>query len=183
MSSFNRNPLQCPEWFGQFKSAMDAENLSDDVKLTYLKNLVSGKANNAIAEFAYILPDALKTLDRKFGKPQTIVAAHLDKVSHFPSLKMHNSESIIKFPSCISSLVAVLKSLGYEYDLMSTYVWNQVISKLPPSMKESWSLHSIKSCWRQPTVLDFNDWLPDKAEAHEIMRCMSVRISHDLRRL
>ena len=85
-----------------------------------------------------------KTLERKFGQPQTIVGAHLDKLSNFPPLKMHNSESIISFASCISSLVAVLKSLGYEYDLKSTSVLNQVISKMPRFMKESWSLHSVK---------------------------------------
>ena len=39
--------------------------------------------------------------------------------------------------------------------------------KIPPNMKESWSLHSVKRCWTQPTVLDFNDWLLDKAKAHE----------------
>ena len=173
LSSFDENPLQWPEWFGQFKSAIDAKDLSDDVKLTYLKTLVSGKAKKAIAEFAYsgvFYRDALKTLERKFGQPQTIVAAHLEKLSNFPPLKMHNSESIISFASCISSLVAVLKSLGFEYDLKSTSVLNQVILKLPPNMKESWSLISVEKCWRQPTVLDFNDWLRDKAEAHELMR-------------
>ena len=160
LSFFDGNPLQWPEWFGQFKSAIDAKVLSDDVKLTYLKTLVSGKAKNAIAEFAYsrvFYKDALKTLERKFGQPQTIVAAHLEKLSNFPPLKMHNSESIINFASCISSLVAVLKSLGYENDLKSTSVLNHVISKLPPNMKESWSLQSVKKCWRQPTVLDFNE--------------------------
>ena len=83
---------------------------------------------------------------------------------------MHNSESIVSFASCIPSLVAVLKSLGYEYDLKSTSVLNQVVSKLPPNMKESWFFHSVKKWWRQPAVLDFNDWLRDKAEAHELMR-------------
>ena len=127
LSSFDGNPLEWPEWFGQFKSAIDAKISSDDVKLTYLKTLVSGKAKNAIAEYAHsgvFYKDVLKTLERKFGQPQTIVAAHLH-------LKMHNSESIISFASCISSLVAVLKSLGCEYDLRSTSVLNQVISKLP----------------------------------------------------
>ena len=32
-SSFDGNPLQWPEWFGQLKSAIDAKVLSDDVKL------------------------------------------------------------------------------------------------------------------------------------------------------
>ena len=40
LSSFDGNPLQWPEWFGQFKSAIDAKVSSDDVKLTYLKTLV-----------------------------------------------------------------------------------------------------------------------------------------------
>ena len=98
------------------------------------------------------------------------MAASLEKLSHFPPLKMHNSESIISFASCISSLFAVFKSLGFEYDLKSTSFLNQVISKLPPNMKESGSLHSVNKGWRQPTVLNFNDWLSDKAEAHELMR-------------
>ena len=65
LSSFDGNPLQWPEWFGQFKSAFDAKVLSDDVKLTYRKTLISGKTKNAIAEFAYsgiFYKDALKTL-------------------------------------------------------------------------------------------------------------------------
>ena len=53
LSSFDGNPLQWPEWFGQFKSAIDAKVLTDDVKLTYLKTLIPGKAKKAIAEFAY----------------------------------------------------------------------------------------------------------------------------------
>ena len=37
-------------------------------------------------------------------------------------------------------------------------------------MKESSSLHSVKKCWRQSPVLDFNDWFRDKAEAYELIR-------------
>ena len=123
MSSFDGIPLQWPEWFGQFKSQIDAKVLSDDVKLKYLKILVSGKAKKAIAKFTFsgiFYKDTLKTLERKFVQPQTIVAAHLEKLSNFPPLKLYNSESIISFASCISSLVAVLKSLEDEYDLKST---------------------------------------------------------------
>ena len=44
--------------------------------------------------------DALATLQRKFGQPHAIVAAHLDKLNTFPALKMHNSENVIRFSSC-----------------------------------------------------------------------------------
>ena len=37
-------------------------------------------------------------------------------------------------------------------------------------MKESWSLFTVKKHWVQPTLLDFNDWLEEKAEAHDLMK-------------
>ena len=46
LSQNNGDPLQWLEWFGQFKSAIDSQSLSDDVKLTCLKTLATGKAEN-----------------------------------------------------------------------------------------------------------------------------------------
>ena len=53
LADFTGDPLQWHEWHGHFKSAIDSQSLTDDVKLTYLKTLVTGKAKIAIAEFAY----------------------------------------------------------------------------------------------------------------------------------
>ena len=53
LSQYNGHLLPWYEWFGQFVSAVDSARLSDDVNLTYLKTLVTGKAKNVIAEFAY----------------------------------------------------------------------------------------------------------------------------------
>ena len=36
LSQYNGDPLQWHEWFGQFKSAIDTQSLTDDVNLTYL---------------------------------------------------------------------------------------------------------------------------------------------------
>ena len=121
LSQYSGDTLQWHEWFGQFKSAIDSAPLSDDVKLTYLKTLVAGKAKVAIAEFAYcgaMYKDALKTLERKFGQPQAVVTAYLDKLANVPPVKMHNSES-------------------------------------------------------------FNEWLKDKAEAHERMKTASGKPKSD----
>ena len=53
LSQYSGDPIQWHEWCGQFRSAIDAAPLTDDVKLTYRKTLVTGKAKVAIAEFAY----------------------------------------------------------------------------------------------------------------------------------
>ena len=96
--------------------------MTDDVNLTYLKTLATGKAKTAIAEFAYcgvMYEEALKTLEGKFGKPHAVVSAHLEKFSSFLPLKMHNSDNIIYYSATVSSLVGVFKSLSYDSDSTS----------------------------------------------------------------
>ena len=44
LARYDGDPLMWHEWYGQFRSAVDMSPLSDDVKLTYLKTLVTGKA-------------------------------------------------------------------------------------------------------------------------------------------
>ena len=91
MSQYNGDLLQWNEWYGQFKSAIDSQSLTDNVKLTYLKTLVRGTAKTAIAEFAYcgaMYKDALRTSERKFGQPQVVVSVHLNNFRSFPPLKI-----------------------------------------------------------------------------------------------
>ena len=182
LAQYNGDPLHWHEWFGQFKSAIDSAPLTDDVKLTYLKTLVTGKAKIAIAEFAYcgtMYKDALKTLERKFGQPHAVVSAYLDKLSQFPPVKMHNSDSIISYSATISSLVGVFRSLSYEHDLSSASLLGQAVQKLPPNMKEAWSMNTVKKDLSRPTLIDFNAWLKDKAEAHERMKSSAGKTKPD----
>ena len=44
-------PLRWYERYSQLKRTRDSQSLIDDVKATYLKILVTGKAKTAIAEF------------------------------------------------------------------------------------------------------------------------------------
>ena len=142
LSQYNGDPLQWHEWFGQFKSAIDAQSLTDDIKLSYLKFLVTGKAKTTIAEFAYC------------------------------GVKMHNSDNIINDSA---SLVGVCKSFSYDSNLKSASLLNTAVHKLPPNLKESWSLFTVKKHWVKPTLLDINEWLKEKAEAHDSMNTTSSK--------
>ena len=119
--------------------------------------------------------DALRTLERNFGQPQAVVCAHLDKLNSLPTLKMQNSDNIINYSECISSHVGIFKSLSYDSDLKSAALLNTAVQKLPPNMKESWSLLTVKKHCMKPTLLDFNDWLKEKAEAHDLMKNTAIK--------
>ena len=180
LPEFSGNPLQWPEWFGQFKSAVDSATLTDAAKMTYLKTLVTGKAKAVIEGFAYcgsMYQEALKALERKYGQPQTVVSAHLEKLSGWPNVKMHNSESLIAYANVISSLVGVFKSLGFDADLRSSTLLMQAVSKLPPNLKEAWAMYTVKRNFLRPTLNDFNEWLQQKSEAHDRMQTMPIRLS------
>ena len=58
--------------------------------------------------------DALKILQWKFGQPQAVVSAYLEKLTSLPALKMHNSEGVISYSATISALVGVFRSLHYH---------------------------------------------------------------------
>ena len=178
LTQFDGNPLNWHEWFGQFISTINSAILSDDEKLTYLKTLVVDKAKSAIAEYSYsgvLCKDALATLQRKFRQPHAVVGAHLHILSNFPPLKMHNSESVIGFSSTISGLVAVFKSLSFNDDLKSVNLLNQAVSKLAPNLKEAWSMQTVRRQWHRPTLLDFNEWLKEKAEGHERLKTINSK--------
>ena len=173
LTQFDRNPLNWHEWFGQFILTVDSAIFSDDEKLTYQKMLVVGKAKSAIAEYSnsgVLYKYALATLQRKFGQPRAVVGAHVDKLRILPPLKMHISESLIGFSSTISGLVAVFKYLSFNDDLKNVNLLNQAVSKIPPNLKELWSMQTVRRQWHQPTLLDFNEWLKEKAESHERLK-------------
>ena len=46
-------------------------------------------------------------------------------------------------------------------------------------MKEAWSMRTVKEDWSRPTLLAFNDWLKDKAEAHERMKISTTKPRND----
>ena len=146
------------------------------MKLTYLKILVIGKSKTAISDFAYCetrSKDALTFLVRKLDEPQDVVSAYLDILANLPPEKIHNSESIISYAASMCSLVCVFWFLNYVRDLSSASMLSQAVQRLPPNLNEGWSMHTVKRNWNRPNMIDFDDWLKDKAEAHERMKASS----------
>ena len=119
--------------------------------------------------------EALRTLPRKFGQPQAVVSAYLERLSKYPLVKTHSSESIIDFATTMGSLVGVFKSVGYEANLNSTSVLNQ--AELLPNLKEAWLLFTVKQSLERPSLQEFNTWLQQKVEAHDRMQTVHSQSS------
>ena len=123
--------------------------------------------------------DALAHLQGKFGQPHAIVCAHLDKLNILFQFKMHNSENDFIFFSAKSDLVAVFKSLSFNIDLKSVNLLYQAVCKLPPNLKETWSMQNFRNNLQRPTLLGFNNWLKEKAEGHERLRVLNSKAKNE----
>ena len=95
--------------------------------------------------------------------------AYFDKLASDNPVKIHSSEQIIDFASFIASTMGVFGSLNYANDLRRAAMLNQAVYKLPPNLREQWSIHTVVKDMLRPTLMDFNGWLKRKAEAHERM--------------
>ena len=66
----------------------------------------------------------------------------------------------------IFALLGVFRSLSYNHDLASLSLLFQATQKLPLNLKEALSMYTVNKNCDCPYLLDFNDWLKDKSEAH-----------------
>ena len=92
---------------------------------------------------------------------------------------MNNSENVIGFSCTVSGLVAVFKSLSFNDDLKSVNLLNQAVSNLPPNLTEAWSMQTVKRQWHRPTLLDFNEWLMEKAEVHAKLKTINSKVKSE----
>ena len=67
------------------------------------------------------------------------MCAYLDKLSHFPPLKKHNTEKLISFSATISALVRVFWSLHYHQNLSAASFLGQATRSFP----KSWKKHGL----------------------------------------
>ena len=84
---------------------------------------------------------------------------------------MHIFKSVFIFFSQFSGLVAVFKSPSLKVFFLLT----KIMCKLPPNLKEARSRQTLRHQWYLPTLLDFNEWLTEKAEGHEMLKLLNSK--------
>ena len=137
--------------------------------MRYLKHFTTGKARATIEGDGFSgihFEQAFAAIKRRFGAPHLIVGAQIEKISKYPPVKMHNSESILDFSQVVNSFVSVLTSENFFNDLQSTSNLSLLVSKLPINMREQW-FAIVERSTTPVNLLKFRDWLQQKASIHE----------------
>ena len=63
--------------------------------------------------------------------------------------------------------------------MKSVNLLNQAVSMLLPNLKQAWSMQTVRRQWLRPTLLDFNEWLKEKAEGHERLKTINSKVKFE----
>ena len=141
LDQFSGDPLEWPEWSGQFLATIDQPLADDGMKTNYLKALVTGKIKEAIEGMGYNAGTyriAWDILARDFGRPELVVNAQLKRLHSYLFIKPHDTAEVIKYSHIVSSCVNVLSQYGPESGLTSESILNNAVRKSPIEMKAKW---------------------------------------------
>ena len=161
-------PLQWSDWRSRFDFMIGNTPLSNSQKIAYLRELVTGKAKDAILHFHCNGQFYNDFLERKFGEATTVVNAYIQRLLvHKPPIK-GNPESYINYTIFIKGRFHNLQHLEHTADLESTTNLRHVIKKLPSSDLVRWQQYIVNRRIDRPNLLTFYDWLKPIAEAYEL---------------
>ena len=140
LKTFNGDPKRWQEWWECFKVAIDENSkLSDIEKFTYLRSLVEGNAESAIAGLPLTSANykgALEILQNRFAQKQVIINAHMDTLLNLePARSMGNIKAVRKVVDSVETNVRGLKALGIDSKQYGTLLVSILMDKLPEEIR------------------------------------------------
>ena len=136
--------------------------------MTYLQNALTYRAKDSIIGYSYngeFYKEAMQELQKRFGKPQHVTAAFLDKLEHWLRPTINNHESFVSFAAFLRQLVPTFILHNFTSDLQSSVVLKIAKDKLAPTMIIRWNEYVLRQAIVQPNLIHFKDWIDNYAEA------------------
>ena len=163
LPTFRGSAQEWPRWIGLFKALVhDQPSLSDAERMAHLQSAVEGPAAQAIDGMLFsgdLYHEALKTLQERFGREESIVQAHLQKIFMTSSPSLTDLPAMEKFGDTVHNSVTVLRNLGYTNDLSSSDNLRRVVEKLPTELARDWGREVFRLRPARPTLEIFSKWL------------------------
>ncbi len=140
LNKFNGDPKQWQEWWECFKVAIDDNSkLSDIERFTYLRSLVEGNAESAIAGLPLTsgnYKEALEILQNRFAQKQVIINAHMDTLLNLePVRSIENIKAARKVLDSVETHVRGLKALGIDSKQYGSLLVPILMDKLPEEIR------------------------------------------------
>ena len=137
--AFSGEPLEWQGFWDRFSLSIDShDSVSDVDKFNYLLRFLSGKALSCVKGLTLSSENyqqALDLLKDRFGNPQVLISAHMDKLIKIKRVRgMNNLESLRKLYNEVETYLRNLKSLKVEQATYGCLLISILKDKLPEEL-------------------------------------------------
>jgi len=147
-------------WRAAFNACIDNAMGNKAEKCLHLHKYLAGDALRMIEALGYSddgYDEALKLLDERYGGEFRTYQAMLSDVRNFKSIEEDNLRALEEFINMVSVLVTNLKAINRDGDLQNGFLFQELLKKLPRSMRLDWN-HIVDRGDQAEDVVTFRRW-------------------------
>ncbi|XP_062716216.1 uncharacterized protein LOC134291880 [Aedes albopictus] len=144
LPTFSGNPEEWPIWISNFRRSTSTCGFSEDENLIRLQRCLKGAALEAVRSRLLCpasVPHVIRTLEMRYGRPETLIRSMTERVRRLPSLRTNDLDGIIEFGLVVDNLVQHLKNAGQQAHLSNPSLLHDLVGKLPVDYKLKWSAY------------------------------------------
>ena len=144
---------------------------SDAENTQRLQSCLKGVAKEAVKHMLTVpdnVSEVMKTLERRFGRPELVVGQLVSKVRGFRAVRADDIEALLSFANTVQNVVTTMKLLKSEGHMTNPTLRTELVDKLPIGLRLQWGEH-LKATWSDKgealPLERFADWLTERSEA------------------
>ena len=168
LPNFSGLPEEWPTFSHLFRTSTRDCGFSHAENIGRLQRCLKGKAKEAVQLFLSVpenVPEVMKTLEERFGRPDVIIQQLISKAKSYKQLRADDFEALMEFSTSVRSLVHTMQLMNCTGHMRNPQLKQELVEKLPAIHRLYWG-ETISN--RPPDDIclkDFSVWLTNRARA------------------
>lgn len=163
---FSGDPADWAIFLSSFEQSTSHCGYTHQENMMRLQRCLKGDALASVRSILLVpdlVPEVIRTLRMRFGRPDLIIMTQINKVRAEPTLRPDNINGLINFALVVRNLVATIEASGLIEHRNNPTLLYEVVEKLPPQIKLDWAKYKYNA--GETSLVTFSRWLYELAEA------------------
>lgn len=160
LPTFSGRADEWPIFISAYESSTNACQFSEVENLQRLQRSLKGTARTmveALLANPTFVPQIINTLRNLFGRPETLIEFHLERIRREPGPNPKDLQSYVRFSVFVQNLCAAIQSSGLPQHMDNPSVLQDLVRKLPNDLFMQWG--HVKRMLPVVNIKSFAIWL------------------------
>ncbi|KAL7726341.1 hypothetical protein ACLKA6_001558 [Drosophila palustris] len=157
---FTGKPDEWLIFISNYEQSTERCGFSNAENLIRLQKCLRGQALESVRGKLMVpetVPYAIGTLRMLYGRSEIVHAALQRKLRDEPAIKAENLDSVIRLALAVQNYCATMAAVGLHEYLHDPVLLNELVAKMPCSMKLEWGRHRLAN--HSVNLATFDNWL------------------------